>query len=100
MVFQGRSDVDVAILEIGLGGRLDAFNVVDARRCSHHQHWAGPPGIFRRHARALIGAEKAGILRAGQQVVLGADMPAERLRRVRTTMALPTLWQVGVDLQH
>ena len=67
--------VDVAILEIGLGGRLDAFNVVDADIAVitsiglDHQEYLGD-------TRELIGAEKAGILRAGQQqVILGADMP-------------------------
>ena len=69
------SVVDVAILEIGLGGRLDAFNVVDADVAVitsiglDHQEYLGD-------TLDQIGAEKAGILRAApQQVVLGADMP-------------------------
>ena len=66
--------VDVAILEIGLGGRLDAFNVIDADIAVitsiglDHQSFLGD-------TLEAIGAEKAGILRAGQHVVLGENMP-------------------------
>ncbi len=70
--------VDVAVLEIGLGGRLDAFNIVDADVAAitnigiDHTDWLGD-------TRELIGAEKAGILRPGQTVVLGPDLPASVL---------------------
>ena len=64
------------VLEVGLGGRLDATNIVDADvavLCSvglDHMDWLGP-------TREHIGREKAGIVRAGRPVVLGsADMPA------------------------
>ncbi len=69
-----QADVDVAILEIGLGGRLDAFNAIDANVAVitsidlDHQQFLGT-------TREAIGAEKAGILRAGQHVVLGPNMP-------------------------
>lgn len=69
-----QAEVDVAILEIGLGGRLDAYNVIDADIAVitsiglDHQSFLG-------NTREAIGAEKAGILRPGQQVVLGPDMP-------------------------
>jgi dihydrofolate synthase/folylpolyglutamate synthase len=63
------------VLEVGLGGRLDATNIVDADvavLCSvglDHTDWLGP-------TREHIGREKAGIFRAGRPVVLGsADMP-------------------------
>src|SRR6185437_7529160 len=68
--------VDVAVLEVGLGGRLDAVNVVDADvavLCSvgfDHRDWLGD-------TLDAIGAEKAGILRAGRPAVLGSEqMPA------------------------
>jgi dihydrofolate synthase/folylpolyglutamate synthase len=68
--------VDVTILEVGLGGRLDATNLVDADvavLCSvamDHRDWLGD-------TLEAIGAEKAGIFRGGQSVVLGsAQMPA------------------------
>jgi dihydrofolate synthase/folylpolyglutamate synthase len=67
--------VQVAVLEVGLGGRLDATNMVDAEVavvCSiglDHTEWLGA-------TTELIGREKAGIFRAGRPVVLGAaDMP-------------------------
>jgi len=68
--------VDVAVLEVGLGGRLDAVNLVDADVavvCSigfDHRDYLGD-------TLELIGAEKAGIFRAGRPAVLSTpDMPA------------------------
>lgn len=67
--------VDIAVLEVGLGGRLDAVNAVDATVAviTHialdHQQWLGD-------TRELIAAEKAGIVRASRPVVLAdADYP-------------------------
>ena len=60
--------LDVVLLEIGLGGRLDAVNVIDADAVLltsidlDHQDWLGGD-------REQIGAEKAGVLRAGQVAV-------------------------------
>jgi len=75
LIFADRA-VDVAILEVGLGGRLDATNLIDADVavvCSigfDHQDWLGD-------SLDLIGAEKAGIFRSGRPAVLGThDMPA------------------------
>ena len=65
-----RAAVDVAILEVGLGGRLDAFNIVDAEV-------AIVTSIGLDHVDYLgddleqIGREKAGVFRRGQDVVLG-----------------------------
>ena len=65
--------VDVAILEIGLGGRLDAFNVVDADLAIvtsiglDHQDYLGSDV-------ETIGREKAGIFRAGQTAVIGSEV--------------------------
>ena len=70
-----------AVLEIGLGGRLDAVNVVDADVAVitsiglDHQEYLGD-------TREAIGAEKAGILRAGAPLVVGEpDPPASVLER-------------------
>jgi dihydrofolate synthase / folylpolyglutamate synthase len=77
-----QAQVDVAILEIGLGGRLDAFNVIDADVAVitsiglDHQAFLGD-------SLAAIGAEKAGILRPGQHVVLGPDMPDSVLKQAQ-----------------
>ena len=86
--------VDVAILEIGLGGRLDAFNVIDADVAVitsiglDHQSFLG-------NTREAIGAEKAGILRSGQQVVLGEDMPSTVIQRCDDLQLKPK--RAGVD---
>ena len=68
--------VDVAVLEVGLGGRLDATNLVDADVAVlasvgfDHRDWLGD-------TLELIGAEKAGIFRRGRPAVLGTpQMPA------------------------
>jgi dihydrofolate synthase/folylpolyglutamate synthase len=68
--------VDTAILEVGLGGRLDAVNVVDpdasliTNVSLDHCEWLG-------HDVESIGREKAGIMRAGKPAVFAdADMPA------------------------
>ena len=83
--------VDVAILEIGLGGRLDAFNAVDADIAVitsigiDHQAFLGD-------TREAIGAEKAGILRSGQRVVLGLGMPSSVDARCDALGLHPRRW--------
>ncbi|WP_456404244.1 bifunctional tetrahydrofolate synthase/dihydrofolate synthase [Thiolapillus sp.] len=71
-----REKPDVVLLEVGLGGRLDAVNIIDADLAVitsidiDHQEWLG-------NDRESIGREKAGILRTGKPAVFsGADMPA------------------------
>lgn len=69
-----RAGLDLAILEVGLGGRLDATNLVDADVAVvttvdlDHQDYLGDE-------RELIGAEKVGIARMGKALVLGDDDP-------------------------
>ncbi len=70
-----KHDVDVQVLEVGLGGRLDAANLLDAdiavitNIALDHVDWLGD-------TREKIGVEKAGILRMGGKLVYGeADMP-------------------------
>ncbi|VDR25609.1 Bifunctional protein folC [Raoultella terrigena] len=67
--------LDVVILEVGLGGRLDATNIVDAdvavvtSIALDHTDWLGPD-------RESIGREKAGIFRSGKPAIVGEpDMP-------------------------
>ncbi|MGA7438671.1 MAG: Mur ligase family protein, partial [Luteibacter sp.] len=73
-----RAGVDVAILEVGLGGRLDAVNIIDADAVVittidlDHQAWLG-------NDRDSIGREKAGIARAGRPAVVGELAPPEGL---------------------
>lgn len=73
-----RAQLDVAVLEVGLGGRLDAVNIVDADAALvssigiDHTDWLGPD-------RESIGREKAGIFRAGKPAVCGDAAPPESL---------------------
>jgi len=83
--------LDVVILEIGLGGRLDAFNVIDAdvgiitSIGLDHQDFLGDN-------LESIGAEKAGILRLGQQVVLGPDLPKSVHQRCEELQIMPQIY--------
>ena len=74
-----RSALDVAVLEVGLGGRLDAVNIIDADASIvttidlDHQDWLGDN-------RDAIAREKAGIFRAGRPAIIGdAHAPAALL---------------------
>lgn len=76
-----RRPLDLVVLEVGLGGRLDATNLVDADVAIittvdlDHMDHLGPD-------RESIGFEKAGILRSGRPCVLAErDPPASVLRR-------------------
>ncbi|MDX1489826.1 MAG: bifunctional tetrahydrofolate synthase/dihydrofolate synthase [Pseudohongiellaceae bacterium] len=66
--------VDIAILEVGLGGRLDGVNIVDPDIAVitsvglDHQDWLGD-------TREAIGLEKAGIFRPGIKAVCGDPEP-------------------------
>jgi dihydrofolate synthase/folylpolyglutamate synthase len=95
--------VDVAVLEVGLGGRLDAVNLVDAVvgvLCSvgfDHRDWLGD-------TLDAIGAEKAGIFRTGHPAVLGTpQMPDSVYAAIEHLGALPVIaerqfsWNIGAD---
>ena len=90
-----RAGVDVAILEIGLGGRLDAVNIIDAD-CAvitsidlDHTAVLGPD-------RESIGREKAGIMRTGRPVVVSDPSPPQSvIDHAREIDA--DLWRVGAD---
>jgi dihydrofolate synthase/folylpolyglutamate synthase len=76
-----RAGVDQAIHEVGLGGRLDATNIVEPMACAvtsiglEHTQQLG-------NTLALIAREKAGILKPGVPVVLGR-LPAEADEEIR-----------------
>lgn len=65
-----RQQVDVCIIEVGLGGRLDATNIIEPDLSIlttidlDHQDWLG-------ESREQIGREKAGIFRTGKPAVVG-----------------------------
>lgn len=69
---------DVALLEVGLGGRLDAVNIIDADLAIvttvsiDHVDWLGDD-------REQIGYEKAGIYRSGRVAICGDSNPPRKL---------------------
>lgn len=90
-----QAGAEVAVLEVGLGGRLDAVNVVDADAALvtsialDHTDWLGPD-------RDSIGYEKAGIYRPGRPAICAdPDPPPRLLEHARTIGA--RLLRVGPD---
>ena len=87
--------LDVAILEVGLGGRLDATNIVDAD-CAiitsidiDHTEYLGPD-------RDSIGREKAGIMRTSRPVVVSDPMPPQSVIDHALEIGAD-LWRLGKD---
>ena len=87
--------LDLVILEVGLGGRLDAVNVIDAD-CAvitsidlDHTEFLGPD-------RESVGREKAGIMRAGRPVVVSDPVPPASLA-ARAAELGADLRQLGRD---
>ena len=90
LVFRARQP-DIVILEVGLGGRLDAVNIVDPAVAVitsidlDHQAWLG-------RSRGEIAREKAGILRQDTPVVIADEAPpAELMTCVSEAAACPVL---------
>jgi dihydrofolate synthase / folylpolyglutamate synthase len=89
-----QAKLDVVILEVGLGGRLDAVNIIDTDLAVissidlDHQEWLGD-------TRELIGYEKAGIFRRGAPAVCGdLDLP-QSIRKAASDLGSP-LFQQGI----
>ena len=95
MSLMGEASPDVAILEVGLGGRLDAVNIIDAD-CAvvtsidlDHMEFLG-------NDREQIGYEKAGIFRAGRPAVVSDPMPPKSILAHAETLGVD-LWLIGRD---
>lgn len=93
-----QQQLDVVILEVGLGGRLDAINVVDPDVAVitsiglDHQAFLGA-------TRELIAVEKAGIMRPQRPVIIGEiDPPNSLIQAVQTHQAIAT-W-AGHDFKY
>ena len=71
-----RGGIDVGVLEVGLGGRLDATNVVEPAVSAitsiglDHREWLG-------NTEVEIALEKAGVFRSGRTTVLGEGLSSE-----------------------
>ncbi|MEL6868596.1 MAG: folylpolyglutamate synthase/dihydrofolate synthase family protein [Pseudomonadota bacterium] len=85
-----QQDVDVQVLEIGLGGRLDAVNAIEPDGCLltnvalDHQRWLGS-------TTEAIGAEKAAIFRTRRPAVVAAPQPPQSV--------LDTAARLGADFR-
>ena len=92
------ANVDVAILEVGLGGRLDATNIIDSTAVIltsidlDHQEYLGD-------TRELVGREKAGVFRPNCTAVVGEpDLPQsvnDYANELQTN-----LFRVGVEFEY
>ncbi len=71
-----QAKLDVVILEVGLGGRLDATNVVDAD-CAIITSIDIDHAAILGNDRETIGREKAGIMRAGRPVIVSDPVPPQ-----------------------
>jgi len=93
-----RAKLDVAVLEVGLGGRLDAVNIVDAdvavvtTIALDHMDYLGP-------TRESIAFEKAGIFRAGRPAVCAEPDPPSPLVAHARDISAP-LFQIGRDFGY
>jgi dihydrofolate synthase/folylpolyglutamate synthase len=93
-----RSKVDIQLLEVGMGGRLDAVNIVDPDVALissigiDHVDWLG-------QTRETIGREKAGIFRAATPAVVGdPNPPFSILQTAENNNAL--LYCIGRDFRY
>lgn len=90
--------LDAVILEVGLGGRLDAVNIVDADVAVitsvdlDHMDFLGP-------TREHIGWEKAHIYRPGRPAICADPQPPARLIEVADNMGAD-LWRFGRDFNY
>jgi dihydrofolate synthase/folylpolyglutamate synthase len=90
--------VDVMVLEVGLGGRLDAVNIIDAD-CSivtsvdmDHMEWLGD-------TREKIGWEKAHIFRSGKPAICADPVPPDTLVAHARDIGAD-LWRFGRDFNY
>ena len=90
-----QAKLDVVILEVGLGGRLDAVNIIDTD-CAiitsidlDHMELLG-------NTRELIGFEKAGIMRRGKPVVVSDPVPPQSVLEHAAAVGAD-LWKFGTD---
>jgi dihydrofolate synthase/folylpolyglutamate synthase len=93
-----QAGLDAVVLEIGLGGRLDAVNIVDADAAIvtsidlDHMDYLGP-------TREHIGFEKAHIYRKGRPAICSDPQPPQALVEVATGLGAD-LWLFGRDFNY
>jgi dihydrofolate synthase/folylpolyglutamate synthase len=89
------ANIDIAVLEVGMGGRLDAVNAIDPDVSIvtavdiDHVSWLGS-------TREAIGREKAGIFRSGRAAICGDPNPPAIIAAEATRLGAKLL-QLGRD---
>ncbi|MGR9051986.1 MAG: bifunctional tetrahydrofolate synthase/dihydrofolate synthase [Gammaproteobacteria bacterium] len=92
------NDIEVQLLEVGLGGRLDAVNIIDPDAavvtgiCIDHVDWLGD-------TRENIGREKAGVFRRNVVAIIGDIDPPASLAECAEKIGAPILF-VGKDFGY
>jgi len=100
LIYFARQKTDLDIMEVGMGGRLDATNVITPLVCGitnislEHQEFLG------RHLKD-IAREKGGIIKRGVDVVTAAAQPVviRELEAIAEEKGAP-LWRVGKDIRY
>ncbi|MGR9043824.1 MAG: bifunctional tetrahydrofolate synthase/dihydrofolate synthase [Gammaproteobacteria bacterium] len=93
-----RSAIDVQLLEVGLGGRLDAVNIIDPDAaiitsiCIDHADWLGD-------TREIIGREKAGIFRPHVPAIVGDQEPPASLTECAVAKKAP-IFHIGREFGY
>jgi dihydrofolate synthase/folylpolyglutamate synthase len=99
LLFFRDAGCEVAVLEVGMGGRLDAVNAVDAEIAVitsigyDHQEYLG-------HSLAEIAGEKAGIIKANCRGVILGKIPDAAIESIslKAFDEMVKIWRVGADL--
>ncbi|MBN1849193.1 MAG: bifunctional folylpolyglutamate synthase/dihydrofolate synthase [Deltaproteobacteria bacterium] len=100
LVYFARENTDIAIMEVGMGGRLDATNVIKPMVCGitnislEHQFFLGS-------TLEQIAGEKAGIIKKGIDVVTAVTQPTvtQVIQKTCFEKKAP-LWRVGKDIRY
>lgn len=91
-------NLDVAILEVGLGGRLDAVNIIDAD-CAIITSIDIDHASYLGNTREQIGLEKAHIFRSGRPAICADPIPPQSLLNHATDIGAD-LWLFGKDFNY
>ena len=92
LIIFSKQDLDYLLLEVGLGGRLDAVNIVTADIAVitsisiDHTDWLGSD-------REQIATEKAGILRPGKLFICADNNPPKTLKNISKELECQSYWQ-------